>query len=150
MPTTSRASTLSRQTMKRTCSISRSVPRGLDDQRALDVLVEVIEERIFARALDGDDNKRFDTRPKDFFLAQRNAFEFHRLVAGSGQFGLETSGRDFQGGRLERAVRLEGQAEGGQLGRLRGGRDQPRACRGGQAPEVPRRDQYPPFLPVPA
>src|SRR5690606_35782751 len=153
MPTTSSASTLSRQTMKSTCSMNAGSVLGSHHQRAAHVLVEVIEEGIFARPRNGDHHERAHAGPHDLLFAQGDAFEFDRLVAFVDQFDLEAADRHHQPGRLEGAVRLEGQLEGGQLGPRRAGQAgrQPGAQRQRDEPGgTAARHQYPPFLPVPA
>src|SRR3546814_5609273 len=107
MPTISRASTLSRQTMKSTCSMNTAGSVfGKHYQRATHVLVEIVEEGVFTGPRNGDHHKRAHAGAHHLFFAQGNAFEFDGLVAFVDQFNFETAGRNFEASGLERDLGL--------------------------------------------
>src|SRR3546814_337477 len=108
MPTTSRASTLSRHTMNATCSMFCRYERGLlmlkektclpgprllgfghDDQHTLYIGMKIIKKGILPGAGNSDDDKRFDAWPHYFFLAQRQAFKLYGLRSEERRVGKE-------------------------------------------------------------
>src|SRR5690348_12592988 len=110
MPTTSIASADSRQTMKSALPMVWSVRALLGDELALaGVLVEFVDELVFAGLERADRQRRLAAGRNDFLLLELLAFEFHRRLAGVGHFELQTlaGGHFDHRGREDAVVRDE-------------------------------------------